>query len=95
MKLVRDKYDPDRVKSRLTETKTEKGIFLRAKLVEEAAEVLTAMDDDNLVEEIGDVLDVIDGLLMHYGINITDLEKVRDAKRELKGGFYKGVIKLK
>jgi predicted house-cleaning noncanonical NTP pyrophosphatase (MazG superfamily) len=95
MKLVRDKYDQERTKTRLTKTEDEFRIFLRAKLVEEATEVMVSMDRKNLIEEIGDVLDVVDGLLRCYKINTTVLQKSRLIKRKLKGGFTKGIIKLK
>lgn len=44
MKIVRDNYDPERLKSRKTESETEFWILLRAKLVEEASEVMVATD---------------------------------------------------
>jgi predicted house-cleaning noncanonical NTP pyrophosphatase (MazG superfamily) len=95
MKLVRDNYDPERLKSRKTESETEFKILLRAKLVEEASEVLVAMDHNNLIEEIGDVLDVLDGIIELYKIDTKELDTKRKAKRKLKGGFTKGVVKLK
>lgn len=93
MKLVRDKYDPERSKTRIVKTEDEFKIFLRAKLVEEATEVMVSMDRKNLIEEIGDVLDVIDGILKHYKIPTATLNKSRTAKKKLKGGFTKGIIK--
>ncbi len=95
MKLVRDNYDPDREKSRLAESEDEFRVFLRAKLVEEATEVMVSMNEENLIEEVGDVLDVLDAIISHYGITSNKLEKSRRAKRKIKGGFTKGVIKLK
>jgi predicted house-cleaning noncanonical NTP pyrophosphatase (MazG superfamily) len=95
MKLVRDNYDPDRLKSRKVASDTEFKILLRAKLVEEASEVMVAMDHDNLLEEIGDVLDVLDGIVELYQIDRKELENKRKNKCKLKGGFTKGVVKLK
>lgn len=95
MKLVRDNFDPNRERSRYALSHDEYRIFLRAKLVEEATEVMTAIDPGNLVEEIGDVLDVLDEIISEYQIDLNQIDARRHVKNSLKGGFKKGVIKLR
>jgi predicted house-cleaning noncanonical NTP pyrophosphatase (MazG superfamily) len=93
MKLVRDKYnDPDT--SRMPLSKHELKILLRAKLVEESTEVLTAITKADIIEEIGDVLDVIDAICYHFKIDPKTLEEVRKEKIERKGSFINAKVKV-
>ncbi len=107
MKLVRDKIPelhaagllgPHPLGSAHRESQTfrqatpeEYRLLLRTKLAEEVGEVLAAVRHDHLMEEIGDVIDVLQA--------IADLEGLTDhdrARRRIKmdkfGGFAEGWI---
>jgi predicted house-cleaning noncanonical NTP pyrophosphatase (MazG superfamily) len=67
---------------------------LKDKLLEEAQEVFDAygqVDKTPLKEEIADVIEVIDAILYHNDISLEEVLAIRDAKKEKKGGFEKGV----
>ncbi len=68
---------------------------LKDKLLEEAQEVFEAYsseDKNHLKEEIADVIEVIDAMLYHNGIQLEEVLAIRDAKKEKKGGFEKGLF---
>ncbi len=68
---------------------------LKDKLLEEAKEVFEAYgeeDKTHLKEEIADVIEVIDAILYHNNIELKEVLSIRDAKKERKGGFEKGVF---
>ncbi|MGK5594665.1 MAG: HIT domain-containing protein [Parachlamydiaceae bacterium] len=60
---------------------------LKEKLLEEAAEVKEAKNDEELLEELADVLDVAQTLSSMIGSTIQHVEEKRLKKRQLKGGF--------
>ncbi|MEH0110548.1 nucleoside triphosphate pyrophosphohydrolase [Tersicoccus sp. MR15.9] len=60
---------------------------LRAKVIEEATEVAGALGRDHLIEEVGDVLEVVDALLAHEGITMAEVRAAAHAKRQARGGF--------
>jgi len=60
---------------------------LRAKIVEEADEVAHAKTKDELISEIGDVLEVIACILEHHDLSMEQIEQVRLAKKEERGSF--------
>jgi predicted house-cleaning noncanonical NTP pyrophosphatase (MazG superfamily) len=66
---------------------------LKNKLLEEAQEVFEAYgkDREHLKEEIADVIEVIDAILYHNDIKLDEVLKIRDAKKEKKGGFETGL----
>lgn len=67
---------------------------LKNKLLEEAEEVFAAYDNEDtgpLKEEIADVIEVIDAMLYHNGIPLDEVLRIRDAKKEKKGGFETGL----
>ena len=69
--------------------------WLHAKLVEETAEAIgasVAHDPTALTGELADVLEVVYQLADLSGITARDLEQARRAKRQLRGGFTRGVI---
>ena len=91
-KLVRDKIPEIIVsdgKTPLCETADNEEILelLAVKLTEEAAEYIESRE----VEELADVLEVIHGILMHRGIALEELEKIRQKKYDERGGFEKGI----
>lgn len=104
-KLVRDKmvdiYEND-VKNKISASgysvrymeKEETLERLKDKLLEEAKEVFDAYGKENktqLKEEIADVIEVIDAILYHNKITLKEVLALRDAKKEKRGGFEKGV----
>lgn len=67
---------------------------LKDKLLEEAQEVFEAYgkeDKTHLKEEIADVIEVIDAILYHNGILLSEVLAIRDAKKLKKGGFEEGL----
>jgi predicted house-cleaning noncanonical NTP pyrophosphatase (MazG superfamily) len=93
-KLVRDKI-PQIIRSRgqepviYTADIEEYGIRLRDKLREEVEEYL-ASDDDR--EELADILEVLYSLARQTGTDQEQLEKLRAAKAEERGGFADRII---
>src|SRR6266516_3854464 len=93
-KLVRDKI-PQIIRSRgqepviYTADIEEYSIRLRDKLREEVEEYL-ASDDDR--EELADILEVLYALARQGGTNQEQLEKLRAAKAEERGGFADRII---
>lgn len=67
---------------------------LNDKLLEESQEVFEAYtkeDKTHLKEELADVIEVIDAILYHNSISLSEVLSIRDAKKEKRGGFEKGV----
>lgn len=60
---------------------------LEQKLSEELSEYLA----DHSLEEMADLLEVMHGILYHRGIAWDELEAIRLAKREKRGGFEQGI----
>lgn len=72
-------------------TGREKIIKLREKLVEEANEVLMAKNDNEILEEIGDVLDVAGALVKALKFNKKDITASRKMKQKHRGSFSKSI----
>ena len=95
-KLVRDK-NPDTIFASGGEANfkiisgDEKIRLLKEKLVEEANEVLDAKDGDDVVAEIGDVLDVLQQLIKELKIKKRLIRKSRRLKLKHRGKFKKGI----
>ncbi len=98
-KLVRDKV-PSNIKSGgevVFETRITGEFLLRAlreKLVEEAFEVMDAVDQDSIIGELADVAEVVDGILSQLNVNRASLQKRQSQKRKKKGGFQDGLVLL-
>lgn len=60
---------------------------LKIKLVEEANEVLETNTKEDLAEEIGDILEVIDGLIKFANLDRGEISKIKEKKKEKRGGF--------
>lgn len=67
----------------------EYAVRLRGKLSEEVAEFLASDDDP---EELADILEVVYALAEQAGTGRQQLEKLREAKAEERGGFASRVI---
>lgn len=96
-KLVRDKIPEiieksgKKAKYRVLEGDELKAA-LKNKLVEEANELLNAETEEEIIEEIADVLEVLDGILMCFGgveIESKVYQKAMQKYKE-KGRFEKG-----
>ena len=92
-KLVRDNI-PDIIRAdgqkpniRIAK-KTELDSLIRAKIVEEAYELL----ESGAIEEIADILEAIDALLSNRNIDRASVVKMQTAKRIQRGGFSKGYV---
>jgi predicted house-cleaning noncanonical NTP pyrophosphatase (MazG superfamily) len=96
-KLVRDKI-PVRIQTQgekvLTINLPEGELLdvLKAKIVEEAMEVLSAPSAGNLQEEMADVLEVLIALCRLGGGSLAKLERLAAQKRRKVGGFGKGLM---
>ena len=64
---------------------------LQRKLIEEASEVSEAKNVAEVMAELADILEVINGLCKAYGIPVQELEQARQQKYEDRGGFEKGL----
>ena len=67
---------------------------LREKLIEESFEVLDAIDQDSIVDEMADVSEVIDGILSNLGVSRDTLQQKQKQKRDKAGGFKDGTVLL-
>jgi len=66
--------------------------LLLQKLREEMDEVLGATSQEELLEELADVLEVVYRIVQVNGLEREQLEKIRCAKREKRGGFEKNIF---
>lgn len=93
-KLVRDKI-PEKISNNGEEaftTQLESKILdqlLKRKLVEEALEVLDADNKENLIIEIADILEVLDGIRKQNRISMKSVLEEKKKKRDKAGGFEK------
>lgn len=96
-KLVRDKI-PEMLDKNGGETETqilddEKYIeCLFKKLTEECEEVISADSKENLAEELADLLEVMRAISKTNNINFAEVEKIRTAKKEKRGGFDRKIF---
>jgi predicted house-cleaning noncanonical NTP pyrophosphatase (MazG superfamily) len=65
---------------------------LKAKIVEEALEVLSARPGEALQEELADVLEVLRALCQATRKSMGNLERIAAKKRKRVGGFRKGIV---
>lgn len=68
---------------------------LKDKLLEEAQEVFEAYHEEDktkLKEELADVIEVIDAILYHNKLSLSEVLAIRDAKKAKKGGFEEGLF---
>jgi predicted house-cleaning noncanonical NTP pyrophosphatase (MazG superfamily) len=99
-KIIRDEI-PKQIESRgerveMIQLKADALILaLKRKLVEEAYEALDARAGAELVGELADVEEVILALLKSVGYSKSQFESDRNAKRNSRGAFDKGLMLLK
>lgn len=99
-KLVRDKVPTNiEMGGEIVRTASLEGHYLLAglkeKIVEEAFEVLDAVDSGSIVAELADVSEVLDAILKVLGVEKVNLQKKQDEKRDKAGGFNDGIVLLK
>lgn len=96
-KLVRDRIPEiiektgKELSSRILEEK-EYEIELKKKLGEELAEYNEAKSSEEAVEELADILELLHAATKIHGSSFEDLEKIRKAKAEKRGGFEKRIF---
>lgn len=98
-KLVRDRVPSniERGGEVVNKTRLSGEYLLRAlkeKLIEEAFEVLDAVDQESIVSELADVMETIDGILSKLCVSKTELQNRQYQKREKTGGFKDGLVLL-
>ena len=92
-KLVRDRI-PDIIRKRgevpkvRVAEKHEVDDLIRLKVVEEAQELLQSSND----EEIADILEALEALLEHRGIDWSAIDEIRTRKKDERGGFDKRFV---
>ncbi len=64
---------------------------LKHKLIEESEEVKDAQEREEVIAELADVLEVIDGLCKAYDIDKKELIRVKEEKYKERGGFETGL----
>lgn len=69
---------------------TQHEVEIKRNLIEELKEYQEPSTNEEAVEELADLLELIYALLPLHDSNMEELEKVRVAKREKRGGFDKG-----
>ena len=97
-KLVRDKI-PEIIKAsgkepvyHVEEDKDKVLKLLKDKLVEEAKEAKSAKASGDLIMELADVYEVMITLAKKYGVPLKHIQFLANNKRELRGGFTKGIV---
>jgi predicted house-cleaning noncanonical NTP pyrophosphatase (MazG superfamily) len=93
MKLVRDNIPsrhPQHSYRRAEEVELPHLLLL--KLMEEAGEVVSARNDGEMLEELGDLLEVVLTIAYRLGIGFPEIDKSRMSKRARLGGFSQGFI---
>ena len=96
MKLVRDRI-PELISAGQPDafsqaTEAEFALLLRAKLLEEAAEAACAPDPAELLDELGDVLQVLYTLAQLAGLEPAEIECARARKARTAGAFTRRVV---
>lgn len=92
-KLVRDRIPNFATTAKFRKLSTpEIEPALKKKLIEETNEVINAETEDNLIEELGDVYEVILAYLKFKGVDHDSFLKQVNKKRSVKGGFSKFLL---
>lgn len=68
---------------------------LKKKVLEEAREVVSAESKKDLINELTDVQELIDALLIEYGITKTEFKNNQRLKNKKRGAFKKKLFLIK
>jgi predicted house-cleaning noncanonical NTP pyrophosphatase (MazG superfamily) len=96
-KLVRDEI-PNKIERHGERAQTTRAsrsqllTLLRAKAVEEALELQTAVSNDDSLEELADLFEVIRSLAANLDLSVDEVIQAADEKRTKRGGFEQGVV---
>lgn len=96
-KLVRDRIPEIIEKDNLEVvtqylSKDEVLVHLKTKLLEEGNELIEAESTEDIVVEAADVLEVLYSILNELNIDVKEVEEVRKARAEKRGGFAKRIF---
>ena len=97
-KLVRDRIpeiiegEGRAVKTRIAKDDAEYAAYLQKKVLEEAEEMVSAADADNLREEIADLEEILDALIRVSGSSREEVLAIRAEKNKKRGAFEKRII---
>lgn len=98
-KLVRDRI-PEIIRQSGNEceviilSETEYRQALRQKLIEEATEAAAA-DEDDLLAELADLSEVMDALMLSFGVSGDELLAEKTKRREARGSFAQKIMLLR
>jgi predicted house-cleaning noncanonical NTP pyrophosphatase (MazG superfamily) len=92
-KLVRD-HIPAIIEAsgRTAITETLHGMELTDALAEKLNEEVAEFQESRSTDELADILEVVHALGEHLGVNIDELEAIRENKAVERGGFSDGVF---
>ena len=65
---------------------------LLKKLVEESNEVLEAKNQEDLIKELGDLLEVIDSTIQTFNLNREEILILKNKRKQERGGFDKQIF---
>jgi predicted house-cleaning noncanonical NTP pyrophosphatase (MazG superfamily) len=65
---------------------------LKIKLKEELEEYIEAQSDEAAIEELADLLEVIKSLSEIHNSSFSEVERVRQQKEEVRGGFHERIF---
>lgn len=92
-KLVRDRI-PHIIKKSGGECKyhvAKNGEF-EEKLLEKLTEEINEFTKTPTVEEFADIMEVLEHIAIHYGINLADVKETKINKKRERGGFREKII---
>jgi len=67
-------------------------VEIKKKLYEEVKEFELAKTNEEAIEELADILELLHSSLKVYQVDYEYLESVRVKKKEIRGGFDKGIF---
>jgi len=65
---------------------------LKKKIKEEAEELSLAENNQDLIKEIGDVLEVLEYIEKSFGLDKEEILKVKEERKQKRGGFDKKIF---
>lgn len=96
-KLIRDRItefmdaEGSKYETRILDDESFKDELLK-KIVEEANEVLDARDSEqDLISEISDLLEVIDAIILAFGLRKDEVLNVKECRKLARGGFERRI----